>query len=176
MAVIDFARDVTLEPITIDHLKFLRRCRNDERIYKWCRTSRPVTEDEHMIWFYKLAEASQSDVYVIKDDGNLVGSCALSIDRPNNRAEFSLYIDPSLHKLGYGKKSLKTLFDRGFKNLDLNLIWGECFDKNPALKLFLDCGMRIDGYRRDFYFKNNKYIGAMLVSITETEWAARCSV
>lgn len=101
----------------------------------------------------------------------MVGVCGLtSIDLHNRRAEFSLYIAPALHGQGFGRKGLELLLTHGFKNLGLNVIWGEVFDGNPAAKLFRRLGFVKEGTRREFYFRDGKFIDAHIVSLTAGEW------
>jgi RimJ/RimL family protein N-acetyltransferase len=110
-------------------------------------------------------------MYAVTAQGGIVGVAGLtSIDRLARRAEFSLYIGPEHHGEGYGRKALIALFTKGFRDLGLNLIWGESFDGNPAIRLFESLGMIREGTRRDFYFKDGRFIDAHLFSIRSTEW------
>jgi RimJ/RimL family protein N-acetyltransferase len=68
------------------------------------------------------------------------------------------------------KKALKMLFKFGFDDLNLHLIWGETFDGNPACALFERIGMEKEGTRRDFYFKEGKFISCHLYSITSDQF------
>lgn len=174
--MIDFGHGVGLGPLEPENQWAYFDWRNDSRIWKWCRQNDILQTWEHEQWWESLAERDDVRMYEIHStatDGETeaVGVCGLtSLDLINSRAEFSLYIDPGQHMRGLGKKALTTLLDHGFKNYGLNLIWGETYDGNPAHKMFLDMGMRQDGTRRQFYFRNGKYIDAHLVSITRDEW------
>ncbi len=102
-----------------------------------------------------------------------VGVCGLtSIDMTNRRAEFSLYTAPQYQGYALGLKTLLCLLTHGFLNLGLNLIWGEVFDGNPALEKFESLGFKREGIRRDFYFRDGKYIDAHLISIKASEWTS----
>jgi hypothetical protein len=104
----------------------------------------------------------------------LVGVCGLtSIDWVNRRAEFSLYIDPDRQKDGLGKAALQTLLHHGFMTLGLNCIWGETFDLNPAAKLFEGLGFIKEGSRRDFYYRDGRFIDAHLYSLLRRHWDNR---
>jgi RimJ/RimL family protein N-acetyltransferase len=147
--------------------------RNDPRIWKWCRQNSPLHWDNHMAWFRRqtedptlsmfMAVANSSDRY----DGS-VGVCGLtSIDLVNRRAEFSGYVDPDQQGKGYGFQMLVELFRHGFDDLGLNRIWGESYRDNPAMKLFTEkLGMEIEGTRRDYYYRDGRFIDAHLVSIS----------
>jgi ribosomal-protein-alanine N-acetyltransferase len=106
-----------------------------------------------------------------KENVRPVGVCGLTdIDLVNRRAEFSLYIAPHMHRQGLGTVALKLLLGRGFDDLGLNVIWGETFKGNPALDMFRRVGMDIEGWRRDFYYKEGEFLDAALVSITREDW------
>lgn len=106
-----------------------------------------------------------------------VGVCGLTdIDLVSRRAEFSLYIAPELHGQKLGRHALNLLLATGFDDLGINVIWGESFDGNPAKHLFRKLGMTSEGIRRQFYFKEGRFIDAELFSITAAEWRARQEV
>ncbi len=177
--MINYDLSVQLGPIDAFHLDKLRRWRNDHRIWQWCRQNDLISASNQSKWLEKISDDDTIRMYTIwsKNVTDLVGVCGLtSIDQVNQRAEFSLYTGPEFHKLGYGKDALICLFKYGFEELNLNLIWGETFEGNPALKLFNNLGMKTDGVRRQFYFKGGKFIDATIVSITREEWICQtCS-
>ena len=145
--------------------------RNDYRVWEWCRQYEPLHWKDHLAWYERqVSDKSISMFAVLTDSDELIGVCGFTdIDMVNRRAEFSLYIDPDLVGRGYGKGALNTLFRHGFERLGLNLIWGETFEKNAASYLFEAIGMTRDGVRRQFYFRNGKYIDAHLYSITKAQ-------
>jgi ribosomal-protein-alanine N-acetyltransferase len=176
--VIHFGSGVALFPIDREHLETLRAWRNDPRIYRWCRQNVLISDADQEEWFDRQRRDSSIRMFLMreKEDGKPVGVCGLtSIDYVNRRAEFSLYTAPDLHNNGYGRNGLKTLFDYGFKTLGLNVIWGETFEGNPAARLFLKLGMKLEGVRRDFYFKEGQFIDAYLYSVLASEWCGRVS-
>ncbi len=100
-----------------------------------------------------------------------VGVCGLtSIDRVNQCAEFSLYIAPSEQKHGFGTDALKTLLRHSFRDQNLNRIYGQTYDKNPALDMFKKIGMKYEGLDREAYFRNGKFIDCHRVSMLRSEF------
>jgi len=175
---------VTLHQIDSTHVEVIRAWRNDYRIYKWCRQDDFITDVGQRNWYEKqrtdphirmwLVALDATDPDTNKIRKRAVGVCGLtSIDMISRRAEFSLYIDPDLHKMGLGKAAMHCLFQKGFDDLNLNMIWGESFDGNPAISLFKKFGMKHEGVRRNFYFKEGEYLGAHLFSMTKKEWKRR---
>jgi len=103
----------------------------------------------------------------------LVGVCGLTdIDFANSRAEFSLYVAPALQQKGIGRAALSALLVHGFKNLGLNQIWGEVFNGNHALKMFQMLGFRVDGQRRQYYWKDGARVDTTLISMLASEFKA----
>ena len=171
--MIYFGRDVWLGPLCRENLGLYRAERNDWEIWKWCRQNDVISQEAHERWFARQDADPKIRMYEIMDKlaGPPVGVCGLTdIDHVNQRAEFSLYVFAAAQGNGIGRAALETLISHGFSNLNLCTIWGETFDKNPALKMFLNLGFTKEGTRRNFYYKDGKFIDAHLVSITRKEW------
>lgn len=169
-------KGVKLGPVDRTHLGLLRAWRNDPRIFRWCRQNDVISDLHQEEWFTRQAHDPSIRMYLIHapHHGNMkaVGVCGLtSLDPWNRRAEFSLYIAPDSQGLGHGKAALAALFTHGFRTLGLNCIWGESFDGNPACRMFEALGMKLEGTRRQFYFRDGKLIDAHLYSILAHEWA-----
>jgi len=140
--------------------------RNDKDIYQWCRQNSPLHWAEHVVWYEKQAKDLSLSMFAITYGSVFVGVCGLTdIDMVNRRAEFSLYIGTEHQKKGFGAEALKLLFKHGFYDLGLNRIWGETFDGNPAMSMFIKLGMVHEGTRQEHYYKNGNFIDAHIVSI-----------
>jgi RimJ/RimL family protein N-acetyltransferase len=169
--VIDFGEGITLHALTREGIQQAREWRNDPSIWKWCRQNDAISDVAHERWFERQAQDQSIKMYWIMAGEYRVGVCGLtSIDRDNRRAEFSLYISPREQGLGYARAALRTLLHHAFRNLGLHVVWGESFDGNPAIRLFLKLGFQPEGTRREFYFRDGKFIDAHLFSVTEDEW------
>jgi UDP-4-amino-4,6-dideoxy-N-acetyl-beta-L-altrosamine N-acetyltransferase len=175
--LIDFGYGVRLTTLESEHLESARVWRNNEKIRKWCRQTDIISLFDQYNWYNRMRADSSIKMYVIETEKGRskfmpIGVCGLtSIDTHNRRAEFSLYIAPEYQRQGHSKAALKTLLKHGFNNLNLNLIWGETFDGNPAAKMFEQLGFVKEGTRREFYFKEGRYIDAHLYSVKREEVA-----
>lgn len=169
--MINTGHGVTLAPVLNKQLGQMLVWRNNRQIWKWCRQNSTISEASHENWFRSLAGNTKIRMFsIIADDGAFVGVCGLTdIDVINSRAEFSLYVGPEHQGKGHGKAALKTLIDHGFFDLNLNCIWGETFEGNPAAKMFESLGFKAEGIRRAFYFREGKYIDATLYSLLRGE-------
>lgn len=169
--MIDFGYGVYLDTLDARYKDILRHARNNYSVWKTCRQNDLISEHSHDCWFESIKNDPTIRMYALIGDSKLVGVAGFtSIDFSVGKAEFSYYTLPQEMRKGYGLKALKTLFAHGFQNLNLNLIWGECIQPNPALKMFLKLGMHHEGKRRSFYYKNGKYRDADLVSMLRSEW------
>ncbi|MFA5323736.1 MAG: GNAT family protein [Smithella sp.] len=62
----------------------------------------------------------------------LIGMCGLeNISWENRSAEISIIMDPEIH--GYGEQAVDMLLDQGFNCLNLENIYGECYECCPAI-------------------------------------------
>jgi UDP-4-amino-4,6-dideoxy-N-acetyl-beta-L-altrosamine N-acetyltransferase len=153
----------------------IRHWRNDYRIWQWCRQHDFISDVEHEDWFRRQSSDPNIKMYkiiaVTETKSAMIGVCGLTdIDLVNRRAEFSLYIAPNLQGKGFGRAGLTCLLTHGFSNLGLNVIWGESFDNNPAIRIFQKLGFVKEGTRRDFYFRDGKFVDAHLYSMRASEW------
>jgi len=171
--------------------------RNDPRINAWTRQNGLISEADQANWFKKIETDNTIQMFGIlapskflnkefsqmlrpdQASGVLgvdyhvdtnVGTCGLtSISPVHGTAEFSLLIGPEYQNNGYGKAALIELLKYGFNHLRLNCIWGETFEGNHALKMFLSLGMKEEGRLRSRYFKNGEYKDSIMVSILQSE-------
>ena len=175
--MISFNHGVFLDSIDAVDPDLLLAWRNNYKIWRYCRQNDLIPKGKHLSWYDGAShhEDTHNRMYSIwtKISGNFapVGACGLTnIDDMNRNAEFSLYIGPEVQKKGYGEKALKTLISHGFNNLNLEVIWGESFDYNQARNMFKRIGMKEEGCRRHFYFREGQYHDAYLYSMLRSEW------
>jgi len=170
--MIDFGLGIRLNRIQPTEMHLIKCNRNSFNIRKWCRQKDLIHDAEQNLWFERQMQDPSIEMYSILDPNSLIiGVCGLTgIDKHNRNAEFSLYIFNTSHRRGFGRKALKTLFNHGFWNLGLNMIWGESFDQNPARILFKDIGMTEDGKKRQAYYKHGEFIDSYFYTVTMAEW------
>jgi len=154
-----------------------RSWRNDFKVWGTCRQYDLISDAEQFAWFERIKADPTIKMYkIMVENGEKtapVGVCGFtSIDKHNRRAEFSCYIAPVMQGRGLSLPALEVLFKHGFENHGFHLIWGECFDGNHAMKVFTKLGMRHEGTRKDFYFREGRFIDAHLISITGEEFYA----
>lgn len=136
-------------------------------VNEWTRQNGILSTSDMYKWRDRLSRDSSTKMFgVLNDEGENVGTVGLSnISLIHGTAEFSILIGPEFQKKGYGKQALIELLKYGFKDLRLCCIYGETFEGNPALKMFLDVGFQQEGLLRSRYFKNGRYINSYSISI-----------
>lgn len=170
--MISFGHGVALGPLREKNLWRYFNERNNRDVWRWCRQFDVLTEHGHESWFQHVQGTPKIRMYeVLRDFDELVGVCGLTdIDHVNQRAEFSLYVFKSFQERGLGKAALKTLVSHGFQNLNLNMIWGETFYDNNAASMFERIGFEQEGTRKNFYFRDGRFIDAKLYSVSREKW------
>ena len=169
---------IELNFIDKDSGKKLHYMRNLPEVRSWCRQVKLIDDLQQEQWYESQSKRDDILMFSIKKEvgeieKKLVGICGFtSIDMINRHAEFSLYIFPKFRLNGLAEKALKLLFKHGFYDLNLRQIWGETFENNPAYNLFKKLGMKDDGMRREFYYKNGEYLNAKMISIMKDEFNA----
>lgn len=148
-----------------------REWRNDKELWQYFRQYSLISSDEQANWAYGLSNDKSVKFYGIKADGHEVGTCGFtSIDKHNQKAEFSLFIAPEYQGGGIGWKALSTLLEHGFRDHNFKRIWGEVYDGNNALTMFKRIGMQYEGTLRSSYYRDGKFIDSHIVSAIREEW------
>lgn len=166
--MIYYGHGVHLMPLTPENSELYRTARNDFSTWRWCRQNDLISPLQQKRWIEEQDVDKTIAMYEIHDtgSGDIVGVCGFTdLCYFNQRAEFSLYVLPGRRGKNYGEKGLRTLLEHGFKNFNLNMIWGETFQDNPAAAIFERIGMVKTGYRPKFYFKDGKFIDAYFYCI-----------
>ena len=164
--MIDYGFGVTLRAVNSTDTKLVE-WRNEFEVRRWCRQVGLLSDRDHQKWLDAQNDTPTIRMFVIAIEGyGDVGVCGLTgIDLLNRRAEFSLYINTKDRRRGCARAALLSLLAFGFNDLNLNRIWGETFEGNPALNLFDTIGFEREGVRKEFYYRAGHYIDCTLVSI-----------
>jgi len=145
--------------------------RNHPDIMQWTRQNSPLTESEMDQWYDRLTTDPTKKVFGIETTKapTIVGTCGFSdINLVHGTAQFSLLIGPEFQRKGYGRSALIELLKHGFKDLRLNLIWGESIEENPALHLFSQF-FQMEGTLRQRFYKNGQFKNSQIFSILKKE-------
>jgi RimJ/RimL family protein N-acetyltransferase len=149
-------------------LEWVRKERNRYECRKWFRQDHLLTEEEQEGWF---DHTDMMPYVVLDDDGDRIGVVSLShIDKTARKCEFSIMIIPEQRKKGYGKKALWELLGIAFNDLNMEQVYSDVFEHNPALESYVKWGFNKYAVFPNWYYKDGKYINSILISITKDEY------
>jgi len=161
-----------LRPMEWNDVEWVRKERNKPENRQWFRQDHLISRDEQERWFKTTRMKSFLVFEPLQDCGlEPVGVVSLSkIDPVAGKCEFSIMIVPEVRKRGFGTKALMGLLDIAFNDLNMNQVYSDVFDQNPALDTYLKMGFKVYGVLPNWYYKNGKYINSAVISITKDEY------
>lgn len=145
-------------------LEWVRKERNRPECRQWFRQDHDISETEQAEWFGTTKMKS----FIVGDNKGVV---SLShIDPVARKCEFSIMIVPEYRHKGYGKKALFDLLEIAFNDMNMNQVYSDVFDHNPALDDYLKWGFKAYGTLPNWYYKDGKYINSVVISITKDDY------
>lgn len=167
--------NIILSTVDSDIAEEIREQRNNPDLFKWFRQPTIISASNQINWIDKIQNDSTIQMYSVygevDKDTCLVGVVGLtSIDYIHSKAELSIYIFPEYFNRGFGTEACKAILDIGFNTFNLNRIWAEVFEGNPAIKLYEKVGFILEGTLRQTYYKCGKYINSLMYSILKEEF------
>lgn len=122
-----------LDALTRDHVELVRQWRNlDLTPY---RTPYFITREMQEDFYNNVISKRDSEHRFFSVLANgvfvaMVGFVGISLE--NRSAEISIVVDPDIRGKGYGTDSLRLLLKHGFDSMNLDNIYGECYECSPA--------------------------------------------
>jgi RimJ/RimL family protein N-acetyltransferase len=110
---------------------------------------------------------------VLLDADILIGHISLhDIDHLNRNAFLGIFIGEAEHRnKGYGTEAVRLALGYGFNTLNLhNIMLSVHADNGAALASYKKAGFREAGRRREWIFKNGKYIDKIYMDLLEREF------
>jgi len=112
-------------------------------------------------------------VMVLMNDDVPIGHISLhDIDHMNRHAFIGIFIGDAEHRnRGYGAEAIRLVLDYGFKTLNLhNIMLSVHADNLAAIACYKKVGFTETGRRREWIFKDGKYIDNVYMSILAREF------
>ena len=168
-------KKVYLAAVLEESLEQLRIWRNSHEIKQYTREHREITQQMQKKWYETQVNNNDSQIHfeirTVKDN-KLVGHCVLTnIHWIYRVAEFGIYIgDNKRRGKKLGREALKLLIDYGFNVINMNRIWGEVYEDNPALNVFKAIGFKEECIMRQARFMHGEYCDINIVGLLKKEW------
>jgi len=120
-----------------------------------------------------IAELQGHRFDIVLLDNVLIGHISIhDIDHFNRTAFFGIIIGEKEHRgKGYGTEAVRLILNYGFKTLNLNNIMLSVHEDNHAAKTcYKKIGFKEAGRRREWVFKDGKYIDKIYMDILAREF------
>lgn len=157
-----------IRPLMEQDLEWVRRERNRPECRMWFRQPELLSEKQQSLWF---STTDMKSFAVIDDEDDIIGVVSLShIDYIARKCEFSIMIMPEMRDKGWGKKSLCSVLEHAFNDLNMNQVYSDVFKHNPALEKYIKWGFVERGTLPNWYYKDGKYIDSVVITITKDEY------
>jgi RimJ/RimL family protein N-acetyltransferase len=110
---------------------------------------------------------------VLREGGELCGSCGLLINARDANAELGYWIGLPYWGQGYASEAAREAVRYGFEHLCLHRIYAAHFGHNPASgRVLRKIGMRYEGTRREHHRKWGDYEDRVEYGLLVGEWRA----
>jgi RimJ/RimL family protein N-acetyltransferase len=164
-----------LSPINADDAENYIKWMNDEAVTKnFAQYSSVVSSKSELKWLFEPGSGVQRYAMVLLDGDKLIGSISLHDINPLNRtAFFGIFIGEEEHRSkGYGAEAIRLILNYGFKTMNLNNIMLSVHADNVAgISCYKKVGFREAGRRREWVFKDGKYVDVIYMDLLAREFA-----
>ena len=128
---------IKLKVLTEEHMPIIVHERN--QIMETLRTPFMLNDEMQKEWFKKeiCNRDSKTRYWAIYDSASFCGYGGIeNIQWENRLAEISLLIFENFRGVGRGHMALTAILDQAFNYINLENVWGECYNSNKAGMVF----------------------------------------
>jgi RimJ/RimL family protein N-acetyltransferase len=174
--ILENGHAIILRSMTVADIPNLYKWRNNPEVMKFSGDDRTISLASHLAYWAKLETDGRRQM-IATCDGVDVGFVGLGVDFRNGVATFSIYLAPNAIGKGMGRAVMAAQRDWAFGDARIFTITAEALETNVRVLKTMDrIGMKIDGLRREVYFRDGKRLGVFMLSMTRDEWKALQSV
>lgn len=165
---------VRLRPPTGADVAFATAFANDAELRGFLSFYRPTSEAEELDWLRSLRD--EGDLVWLMEDarsGEPFGFLSLVVSHVPRVAELGLGILGSEKRgQGIGREAIGLALAHAFDSLRLQRVFLNVFADNPAVRLYEQLGLRVEGRLRRHAFKRGEYRDQLVMAILREEWSA----
>lgn len=163
-----------LSPANFDDAENYIKWMNDMVVARnYAQYSSVISSKSDMKWFFEPESGVQRYAIVILDGDVLIGSISLhDINHLNRTAFIGIFIGEEENRSkGYGADAIRLILEYGFKTMNLNNIMLSVHADNSAgISCYEKVGFRETGRRREWVFKDGKYVDVIYMDILAREF------
>lgn len=163
-----------LSPISPDDADTYIRWLNDKAVAEnYAQYSESVSTAKDLKWLFEPESGFQRYAMVLNDGDVLIGSISLhNINHLNRTAFIGIFIgEEEYRSRGYGAEAIGLILEYGFKTMNLNNIMLSVHEDNHAgISCYKKVGFREAGRRRQWVFKDGRYIDVLYMDILAREF------
>ena len=140
--------EITIRPITYDDTENIIRWRNSDYVRARFLDRALFTKESHEKWLKNYVEPGRVAQFIIKLDGEGVGSVYLrDIDKEKKEAEFGIFIgEESARGKGVGTESARLILKYAFEELGLKTVFLRVIkDNKGAIRSYEKAGFKLNG-------------------------------
>jgi UDP-4-amino-4,6-dideoxy-N-acetyl-beta-L-altrosamine N-acetyltransferase len=167
--------NVVLRTAEREDLDTLWMWANDRQITKWLLIEAPVSRVAEERWLEHMLTSATDRFFVIcTRDMTPIGTIVLSqINMKHRKARTGISIfEHDYLGRGLGTEAMQLLINFAFWELGLHRVELDVFEENVrAIRSYEKVGFKVEGMSRDCYFKDGRFINALIMSVLDTEWS-----
>jgi UDP-4-amino-4,6-dideoxy-N-acetyl-beta-L-altrosamine N-acetyltransferase len=177
----DLVEAIELKPfadLNPEDVERIRAIRNEPEVRRNMYTDHEIAVEEHLRWMDRTITRDDVEMSAVVFEQRIVGTVGLSAIVPAHaRAEWAFYLTKEVQGKGLGSALEFKFLERAFAERCLHKLNCEVLTFNTAVvALHKKFGFREEGIRRDHILRNGEWIDAILLGMTDAEWAEQRSV
>lgn len=120
----------------------------------------------------KNDRAYEFGIFLRQEPHTYIGNCGLlSLSKQHNNGEIGYFISPDYWNCGYGGEAAARVVEFGFKELQLERIYGRCMTKNIGSRRVMEkAGLKYEGLARHEVLKWDIYEDVWRFGLIREEW------
>lgn len=144
-------------------------------VSRWLKNTfpHPYTRDDAIIWLSNCATQDPETNFAIANETELIGGIGLKLfdDVYSHNAEIGYWLGEAFWGKKIATRAVREITKFGFNNLNLNRIFANVFEGNPAsARLLQKCGYTLEGVLRKAVFKQQKFLDQYIYAILKEEF------
>ena len=164
---------IYLSPINGDDVEIYIRWMNETVAQSFGQFPLVVSSKNDLKWLFEPPIDMQRYAIVLLDGDVMIGSISIhNIDHLNRNAFLGIFIGEEEHRSkGYGAEAIRLILAYGFNTLNLhNIMLSVNEDNMEGITCYKKVGFKEVGRRREWVFKNGKYIDRIYMDILAREF------